>query len=625
MRKSSVSVLWSHGAPWSVVGFALAALLVSAVAGCSGTIGENAEGHGVPPRRTTGTGSGTTSGGTTTGSGTTTGGTTGAGGSTGVGGSTGTGGSGTGGSGTGGSGTGGSTGIPPGGPTACPQAVPPTSQLPRLTRAEFDNTTRDLLGIDVKPSAMLAPDTIGSVDQRAWTGYQTAADSLATQVMASPTARAKVIPCAPSGDGAACAEQFIEQFGQRAFRRPLTAAEVARFQALFTKRTQITATGTFDEIAQVILKAFLESPSFLTRAEISETTPDGANFALNSYEMASRLSYMIWGTMPDDALFTAAAANKLSATADILAHAQRMLKDPKARVRIAEFHDRYALMGEATRWSEASHDPVAFPAFKPGMAPLLMEEAKRFFDYITFDQAGTFQDLLTKPVAFVNKDLAPIYGLNAGSFGPDLQLTNLDPAQRSGIFTHVGFLASYSSYERSSPILRGAFIEKQVLCREIPPPPPDAFNAPLPTTGATNREQVTAQTSGGACASCHATIVNPPGFALEAYDSIGSFQTKERTTGAPIDSVADVMIGSKTVRVAGPADLMAQIAASSEGQSCYAQRLMSYAYERELKNEDNCTVQTLAGRMAQSSYTLLNLITDLTQTQAFRVRAKVQP
>src|SRR4051812_44083975 len=140
-------------------------------------------------------------------------------------------------------------------PAACTPGVPATSQLPRLTRAEYDATTRDLLGIDVQPSSMLAPDTIGSVDQRAWDGFQTAAGALATQVMAAATAKAKVIPCTPSGDGAACAQQFIQQFGQRAFRRPLTTDEVARFTALYTNRAMITATGTFDEAAQVILKA----------------------------------------------------------------------------------------------------------------------------------------------------------------------------------------------------------------------------------------------------------------------------------------------------------------------------------------------------------------------------------
>jgi hypothetical protein len=569
---------------------ALAALLVSPPTACTGYVGVTGAGSGSDPGGS-GTGTGT---GTGSGSGT-------------------------------GTGTGSGTGSGVGMPGACVQGVPGTSQLPRLTRAEFDNTARDLLGIDVQPSSMLAPDTVGGVDQRAWDGFQAAADSLATQVMADPTARAKVIGCTPSGDGTACAQQFIQRFGQLAFRRPLAAAEVTRFQNLYTNRAQITAGGTFDQAAQLIVKAFLLSPSFLTKAELSEDTPAGANFALNGYEMASRLSYTLWGTMPDDTLFAAAAANKLSTSAEILEQAQRMVKDPKARTKVADFHERYALMGDATRWSEAAHDPAAFPAFQASMVGLLTEEAKRFFDYITFDKGGTFQDLITKPVAFVNKDLAPIYGLSAANFGTDLQVTDLNPTQRSGIFTHAGFLASYSSYDRSSPILRGAFLEKQVLCREIPAPPPDAASTPLPTTGTTNRERVAAQTSGAACSGCHTTIVNPAGFALEAYDSIGAFQTTEKGTGAPIDSVADVAVGANTVHVTGPVDLMAQIAASPEGQSCYAQRLVTYAYERDLTSEDACTVQTLAGKMAQNGYTIVNLVTDLTQTQSFRLRAKELP
>jgi hypothetical protein len=579
--------------------FALAALLVAPLTACSSHIGDPEGRTGTVPGGGPGIGSGSGSG---TGSGTPGGGSIGPG------------------SGSTGTGSPGGTVVMP-----CTQGVPPTSQLARLTRSEFDNTARDLLGIDMQPSTMLAPDTVGSVDQRAWDGFQAAADALATQVMATPAARAKVIPCTPSGDGTACAQQFIQQFGQRAFRRPLTAAEATRFQTLYTNRAMITAGGTFDQAAQLILKAFLLSPSFITKAELSEAAPDGANFALNGYEMASRLSYMLWGSMPDDTLFAAAAADKLSTSADILAQAQRMLKDPKARAKVAEFHEQYALMGDATRWSEAAHDPAAFPAFNATMVPLLTDEAKRFFDYVTFDLGGSFQDLITKPVAFVNKDLAPIYGLSAASFGTDLTLTNLDPTQRSGVFTHAGFLASYSSYDRSSPILRGAFIEKEVLCREIPAPPPGASSTPLPTTGNTNRERVTAQTSADACAGCHTTIVNPAGFALEAYDSIGAFQTIEKASGAAIDSVADVAIGSRNVHVTGPVDLMAQIAASPEGQACYAQRLVKFAYERDLTTQDACTAQTLAGRMAQSGYTIVNLITDLTQTQSFRLRAKELP
>jgi hypothetical protein len=331
--------------------------------------------------------------------------------------------------------------------------------------------------------------------------------------------------------------------------------------------------------------------------------------------------------MPDDALFTAAASNKLATSADILTQAQRMLKDPKARAKVADFHQHYALMGDATRWSEASHDPTLFPAFKTTMVPMLSDETNRFFDYITFDLGGTFQDLITKPVAFVNKDLAPIYGLSAASYGTDLTMANLDSTKRAGLLTHAGFLASYSSYNRTSPILRGAFIEKQVLCRQIGSPPADAINTPVPTdaTLVTNRQRVTQQTSAAACAGCHSAVVNPPGFALEAFDSIGVSQTTERDTGATIDSTADVAIGSTVAHVTGPVDLMAQIAASPEGQSCYAQRWVTYAYERDLTNQDLCTVQDLAGKMTQGGYTIQSLITDLTQSQSFRYRAKELP
>ena len=565
---------------------------VALLAGCQGAIGgsQSTTGNGTGAGASTGSGTGNTVG---TGTGNTTG--TGAGG----------------------------TGTPVD-PTVCTPGVPTTSQLPRLTRAEYDKTTRDLLGIDVQPSSMLAPDTVGSVDQRAWDGFKTAADSLATQVMASTTAKAKVLPC--TTDSAACIQQFVTAFGQKAFRRPMTTAEVTRFTNLYANRSTLTQTGTFNEAVQLIIKAFLLSPSFLTKAETSEAANDGSgNFQLSSWEMASRLSYTLWGTMPDDTLFTAAQNNQLLAQSDILAQAQRMLQDPKARVKMADFHTAYALQGDATRWSEAAHDPTMFPMFTTAMVPELTTEAAKFFDYVTFDLKGSFQDLLTKPVAFVNKDLAPIYGLSASSFGTDYTLTNLDPTQRAGVFTHAGFLASYSSYNRTSPILRGAFIEKQVLCRQIPAPPPGAANTPLPATGNTNRDMVTAQTSADACAGCHASIVNPLGFALEAYDSIGTWQTTEKASGAAINSVADVEIGGNTVHVTGPIDLMTAIANSTEGQSCYAQRLVTYSYERDLTNQDVCTVQMMAGKMAQPGYTILSMLTDLTQTQSFRYRAKELP
>jgi hypothetical protein len=572
---------------------------VALLAGCEGSIGG---------RNSNGTGSGASSG---SGTGNTTGSGTGNSISSGTGNTTTTG--------AGGSST-------PVDPTVCTPGIPATSQLPRLTRAEYDKTTRDLLGLDTQPSSMLAPDTLGSVDQRAWDGFKAAADSLSAAVLGNATAKAKVLPC--TTDNATCINQFVTAFGQKAFRRPLTTAEIAKFTALYTNRATLTQTGTFNEAVTLIIKSFLMSPSFLTKAETSTATPSGSTYQLSSWEMASRLSYTLWGTMPDDMLFSAAMANSLSTQDQILQQAQRMLADPKARAKTADFHAAYLLQGDGTRWAEASHDPMLFPAFKTSMVPTLSSEAAKFVDYITFDLKGTFQDLVTKPIAFVDKDLAPLYGLTSTS--TTLQMVNLDATQRAGVFTHVGFLGSYSSYNRTSPILRGAFLEKQVLCRQIPAPPPDASTTPLPPASTdlnTNRKQVAAQTevAGTACAGCHAPVVNPPGFALEAYDSVGQWQTAEKSGGAAIDTTADVAIGGKTAHVTGPVDLMTQIASSPEAQSCYAQRLVTFAYERTLTSQDVCTVQMLAGKMNTSGYNIISLLTDLTQTQSFRFRVKELP
>ncbi len=507
-------------------------------------------------------------------------------------------------------------------PVACVPGVAQTSQLPRLTRAQYDNTARDLLGIDAQPSTLLAPDTVGSVDQRAWDGYQAAADALATQVMANATAKTKVIGCTPTGDGAACARQLIETFGRRAFRRPLTPAEITRFETLYTTRAQITEKGTFDEAARVIIKALLLSPSFLTRAEIAEV-PEGSNFVLNGYEVASRLSYMLWGSMPDEALFTAAAGGVLANAAGILTQAQRLLADPKARAKVGEFHQQYAHMGEGTRWAQINRDPAVYPKFNAAMTPLLSDETKRFFDSIVFEKGGTFRDLLTSPLGFVNATLAPLYGLDPAKYGAELQQVSLDPATRPGIFTRAGFLTSYSLYNRPSPILRGAFLQKEVLCMSIGAPPPGVEATPLPTTGKTNRERVDAQTADAACAGCHHTLINPTGFALEAYDAIGSYQQTDG--GQAIDTKANVIMGQTVVPVTGASDLMTQIANSPAAQRCYAQKWVQYAYERLPTNEDACTVDSLAGKLTQDGYTVVNLITDLTQSQSFRYRAKVSP
>ncbi|XXX72957.1 DUF1592 domain-containing protein [Sorangium sp. So ce134] len=508
-------------------------------------------------------------------------------------------------------------------PTVCVPGIPRTSALPRLTRAQYDNTIRDLVGIDNQPSSMLAPDGVGSVDQRAWDGYKTAAATVAAAVMADPRARAKAIPCAPDGDGTACAHQIIDTLGRRAFRRPLTDEERGRFQDLYTRRQALTETGSFDDGAQLIIEAFLVSPSFLVRAEISEKA-EGEYFVLNSHEVASRLSYLLWGSMPDDELFAAADADALLTPEQILAQAQRMLADPKSRGMVKAFHEHYLHMGPGTRWSNIQRDPAAFPDFDASAVPLLSEETERFIDYVVFDQAGTFQELVTTPVGFVNASLAPLYDLDPAQFnGAELVPVDLDPKQRSGLFTRLGFLVSHSGYDRTSPILRGAFLQKEILCADIPPPPPMVEGTPLPTDEnlTTNRARVDAQTAGDACKFCHHTYINPTGFAFEAYDAVGAYQQTESFSGAPIDTRVSVDMAGSLVELDGPVALSEAIATSPEAHKCYVRKWVSFAYQRELNNEDSCTVDELTGKLTQGGYTVLELIADLTQSQSFRYRA----
>jgi hypothetical protein len=543
---------------------------------------------------------------------------TGAGGSNSTSGSTG---DPTGGTGTGATGTG-ATGAGAAGPTACVPGVSATSQLPKLTNLQYENTVRDLFEIASAPTSSLAPDSIGAVDERSWQGYKDTADAIVAQVMGDAAAKGRVFTC--TTQDAACMDQVVTNFGQRAFRRPVTDAEKGRFMAMFNDAANITETGSWDEISTLILKSFLISPSFLVRAETASQTPDASNanlYPLTSYEVASRLSYMLWDTMPDTELFQAAASDALTTKEGILAQAQRMLTSGKAHSKVATFHEQYMKMGNGTRWSEVLRDPARYPGFTADMVPLLSESTAKFFDSVVFESNGSFQDLLTLPKAFINDKLAPLYGLQAGSYGSELSLQSVDE-NRPGVFTQVGFLAVNAAYARTSPILRGAFLQKEVLCTVLGSPPADAQSATVPTSGSTNRENMDSMTAAPECKGCHHNYINPTGFALESFDPVGAWQTEEMDTGAAIDTNATVLIGEKEVAVTGPKDLMTAIAASPEAQRCYAQKWVQFAYERSATAQDVCTVDAMAAKLTAGGYTVLDLVTDLTQSDSFRIRAQ---
>ena len=518
------------------------------------------------------------------------------------------------------------------GPYPCTMGIPGTSQIPRLTNAQYDHTVRDLLGVvslkasgDAAPSSILATDQAGSLSSLGWSSYDSVAKLIAAQVMSDPASKSRFLKCATSE--ATCLHDTVVSFGRRAFRRPLFEAEVAAFDAVIAKGPKITKTGAPDEVAEALLYLFLISPSFIQRSEITEKSDNAGHFELSSFEVASRLSYVLWGSAPDEVLNQAADKNELATAAQLRAQAERMLAMPQARDMVSSFHRSYLLMGTNTRWDTADRDPKLFPQFSKALVPVVSQETQKFFDYIVFEQKGTLADLLLSPIAFVNAATAPLYGLDPSKFGSELTKTDLDPAQRPGFLTRLGFLNAYSGYNRTSPILRGAFITKQVLAVPIGAPPPGAEATPLPSTADldTNRKQVDQQTSAAACATCHHSFINPPGFAMEAFDAAGRLQTIEAATQAPLDTSAEAMIDGQAVHVAGPADLMARIATSNAARRSYAEKWVAYAYERPSNPNDTCVVDSLSQKLTTSGYNVLNLIADLTQTEAFTKRVVEVP
>jgi len=564
------------------------------------------------------------SGGTQSTAGTTGAGTTGAGRA----GATGSGGNGTGGS--SGSGTGGEVVVDCNAP-----GVAVTSQIPRLTNAEYDSTIRDLLGLteltamgNSVPSNLLATDQGGGLTDVGWAAYKTVGEAIAAQVMADPALKAKFISCDPAVG--TCLHDTAISFGRKAFRRPLTQAEITAFDAVIAAGADITPTGAPAEVAQALLFMFLVSPQFLQREELQDTSDGAGHFSLSQYEVATRLSYMLWGSTPDDTLNLAADSQQLGTPAQIRAQAERMLADTRARDMTSAFHRYYMHMGLNTRWDNVNKDSTLYPAWSRNLVVQLQQEIEMFFDNVVYAKSGTFEDLLSSTTALVSSGTAPLYGLDPTKFTTSLTETTIP--DRPGFLTRVGFLNAYSGYSGTSPILRGAFITKEVLGIAIGAPPPGAEMTQLPPASATldtNRKRFAQMTSGPDCVGCHGPFINPPGFAMEAFNTVGNWQTTETGPNGPVavDSAADVALdGAETsvVHVTGPAELMAAIVTAPGAKARYASKWVSYAYHREESPDDTCTVRELSAKMTAGGYTVKNLISDLTQTLSFRVRVAGQ-
>lgn len=503
-------------------------------------------------------------------------------------------------------------------PKVCVPGVPGSTQIPRLLNREYDAVVADLLKVNAlttgaRPSSVLVPDYEGSMTDIAWNSYLVSARDLAAQVMAG-TSRAEFIACDPAVSG--CLTDTIRAFGRKAFRRPLTDAEVLSFERF----SNLDVPGTPDEVAEAVLTAFLASPSFLLIPELSPEL-EGDAIKLSQYEIAARLSFLLWGTIPDEILSAAADAGELVTKEQLLAQAQRMIQSrEKAAPIVVAFHRHYALMVDGSRWGTKDHDTAIFPTYSRDAEAPLIEETEAFFETVAFED-GTFKDLFLSNTGFVNKHTAPLYGLDPAAYGDELERFEFPAGERPGFLTRGAFLSAYSGYTATSPILRGAFITERILGIEISSPPPGATDTPVPPGDyKSNREIIEALTSPLPCGNCHNPFINPPGFVLERYNAIGTVQNTDQL-GGPIDNTADVYFTEDApTPVSSPLDLMTGIANTEQARRRYAEAWVSFATKRDPNSQDACIVDELSAKLADDGFSILNLLTELTQAEAFRLR-----
>jgi uncharacterized protein DUF1592/uncharacterized protein DUF1588/uncharacterized protein DUF1595/uncharacterized protein DUF1585/uncharacterized protein DUF1587 len=517
--------------------------------------------------------------------------------------------------------------------TSCPTKPKPgetttqaldTSRFPRLSHLQWENSVQDLLHL-AQPaglSASFTGDPLGGIFDNnessllvapgLWADYQLAAEQLSVLVTSDAAKLAKLIPSDAPADAAGRTKAFLESFGMRAYRRPLSPAELAGYTALFAKgKDQVDGTDDFAKGVRLTLQAFLQSPNFIYRVETSSTAV-GAMIPLSDYELATKLSYMLWNTMPDDALFAAAKAGKLATPEGVLAQATRLLDDDRARVMVASFHHQ---LFQYDHYDDLTKDPTLFPDFTPALGADMKREAEMFVEDMVFARDGGIKEILTEPTTFVNSELAAIYGLK-GNFGSDFVKVDLDPKTRSGILTRIGFLASNATSHEQHSIHRGVFINRRVICAKLPDPPNNVPPLPPAADFKTNRERVEKHTGAGTCgATCHGTLINPAGFAFEHYGAIGQYEDTEN--GNPVNSADTYTLDGKPVSYDNAVDFDKLLAESDQVHDCYAKHWLQYAYGRGDQPADALALADLAKESRKGARAL---ILALTQTQAFRSR-----
>lgn len=539
-------------------------------------------------------------------------------------------------SGTGGSGSGsgnasaGGTSSGSGGSAAVDCTTPPAAESPlrRLTRFEYENTVRDLLNVDPSPARDLPNDEVtNGFDNNARVltvsslhaeKYVLVAEALAAAAVQNLSA---LTSCDPTVTGEeACAREFAQRVGRRAFRRPITAQDE---QLLMTAYAAGRDGGSHTEGIEVMIRAMLQSPHFLYRLELpGASDAAGAPVPLGPFELATRLSYLIWASGPDDALLDAAERGELGTKEQVTAKAREMLSSPKAQVGLNNFFKQWSSL---SRLDIITKNTTLFPSFDGELRAAMAAELPALIEH-AFATEPSLRTLLTSNVAFVDGPLAALYGVAPPAGNAGLQPVELPTEQgRAGLLTQAGFLSVQAHPDQTSPVLRGKFVRSMLLCQP-PPLPPDDVDISLPEVdqGGTARERFSAHLDASTtCAGCHASM-DPIGFAFEHFDAMGQYRTTDN--GQPIDASGEVMGPPDPVlggAFYGVRELAEKLAQSEHVRSCLATQLFRYGAGRSEAEGDTCSIADIQAAFNAADGDLVELVVAMTGSHSFLHRAPV--
>jgi mono/diheme cytochrome c family protein len=494
----------------------------------------------------------------------------------------------------------------------------------RLNNYEYNYTIRDLTGLDLKLADDFPADDIGygfdniadvlSIPPLLMEKYLRAARKVARAVMEDEEARARVMICSPKkkSEVRSCAKKILRKFGERAYRRPLKTTESARLTKLVD--LAIKRGDDFEKGIELGLQALLASPYFLFRVELDSRPNDPkAIRPVTDWELASRLSYFLWSSVPDEDLFDVARSRRLSNSRVLEKQVERMIQDSRSRGLVKTFS---AMWLGSRAMKIVTPDPETYPDFDESLRRAMRMETELFFQEIMHKDLSVLL-FLDSDFTFLNERIAKHYGIG-GVRGSEFRRVTLQPGRRGGVLTQGSVLTVTSNPTRTSPVKRGKWVLEQILGAPPPPPPPGADSFSEETAAAVNltmHQKMAQHRRDPNCAVCHQKM-DALGLALENYDGVGAW--RERDAGVKIDP-SGTLPGGRSFR--NPAQLKKLLLEQKEDFCrCLTEKMLTFALGRGLEYADTPAVETIVRSLEKSGYRFSALVLGIVQSEPFRKR-----